>query len=78
MRGVKLRAIDNLSLEVGDNEIVGLLGPNGCGKSTTIKIVLGLLRASQGECRIYVEPGHRWRRAAVLAFCPRRRIFTAT
>ncbi|ADE55662.1 ABC transporter ATP-binding protein [Coraliomargarita akajimensis] len=58
MRGVKLRAVDNLSLEVGDNEIFGLLGPNGCGKSTTIKIVLGLLRASQGVCRIFGEPSH--------------------
>ncbi|MGB0416682.1 MAG: ABC transporter ATP-binding protein [Coraliomargarita sp.] len=58
MRGVKLRAVDNLSLEIGDNEIFGLLGPNGCGKSTTIKIVLGLLQASQGECRIFGQPSH--------------------
>lgn len=58
MRGVKLRAVDNLSLEVGDNEIFGLLGPNGCGKSTTIKIVLGLLQASQGECQIYGQPSY--------------------
>lgn len=58
MRGVKLRAVDNLSLEIGDNEIFGLLGPNGCGKSTTIKIVLGLLQASEGACSIYGEPSH--------------------
>lgn len=54
--GVKLRAVDNLNLEIRDNEIFGLLGPNGSGKSTTIKIILGLLEASQGECEIYGKP----------------------
>jgi ABC-2 type transport system ATP-binding protein len=58
MRGVKLRAVDDLSLEVGDNEIFGLIGPNGSGKSTTIKVVLGLLAASAGECQIYGQPSH--------------------
>ncbi len=53
IRSVKLRAVDDLSLEIGHNEIFGLLGPNGSGKSTTIKIILGLLEASAGECEIY-------------------------
>lgn len=56
IRGVKLRAVDDLCLEVGDNEIFGLLGPNGSGKSTTIKIILGLLEASAGRCEIYGKP----------------------
>lgn len=56
IRGIKLRAVDNLNLEIGHNEIFGLLGPNGSGKSTTIKIILGLLEASAGECRIYGNP----------------------
>jgi ABC-2 type transport system ATP-binding protein len=58
MRGVKLRAVDGLDLQVGDNEIFGLLGPNGCGKSTTIKVILGLLEASAGKCEIYGKPSH--------------------
>ncbi|MFT5623353.1 MAG: ABC-2 type transport system ATP-binding protein [Bacteroidia bacterium] len=58
MRGLKLRAVDDLNLEVGDNEIFGLIGPNGSGKSTTIKVVLGLLDASVGECQIYGKPSH--------------------
>ena len=58
MRGLKLRAVDDLNLEVGDNEIFGLIGPNGSGKSTTIKVVLGLLDASAGECQIYGKPSH--------------------
>jgi ABC-2 type transport system ATP-binding protein len=53
MSGVKLRAVDDLNLDVQDNEIFGLLGPNGSGKSTTIKILLGLLEPSVGECTIY-------------------------
>lgn len=57
-RGVKLRAVENINLEVANNEIYGLLGPNGSGKSTTIKIVLGLLRASKGSCHIYGQPSH--------------------
>ena len=56
MRGVKLRAVDNLNLEIRDNEIFGLLGPNGSGKSTTIKIILGLLEASAGQCEIFGNP----------------------
>lgn len=58
MRGLKLRAVDDVNLEVGDNEIFGLIGPNGSGKSTTIKVVLGLLDASVGECQIYGKPSH--------------------
>ncbi|MEY4033075.1 MAG: hypothetical protein RL492_269 [Verrucomicrobiota bacterium] len=41
LRGLKLRAVDNLSLEIPRGQVFGLLGPNGCGKSTTLKIVLG-------------------------------------
>ena len=42
-------ALDGLSLEVGDGELVALLGPSGCGKTTTMKIVAGLLEASEGD-----------------------------
>ena len=69
MRGMKLRAVEDLCLEVGDNEIFGLLGPNGSGKSTTIKIILGLLEASTGTCEIYGRP------AVVLVSCPRHLTF---
>ncbi len=53
LRGVKLRAVENLSLEVADNEVFGLLGPNGSGKSTTIKVILGLLEPTLGQCEIF-------------------------
>lgn len=49
----RLRAVDNLSLTVERGSIYGLLGPNGSGKSTTIKVALGLLKASSGTCGIF-------------------------
>ena len=56
LRGLKLRAVDNLSLEIPRGQVFGLLGPNGCGKSTTLKIVLGLVRATTGTIRILGSP----------------------
>ena len=48
--------LDGLDLQVARGEIVGLLGPNGCGKSTTLNIVCGLLDADAGQVRIGGEP----------------------
>ena len=59
LRGFKLRAVEDLSFEVGDNQIFGLLGPNGSGKSTTLKVVLGLLKATRGRCEVYGVPSER-------------------
>jgi ABC-2 type transport system ATP-binding protein len=53
IRGVKLRAVDNLTLRVPENCIYGLIGPNGSGKSTTLKILLGLTTPTSGECSLY-------------------------
>ncbi|AHF91769.1 ABC-type multidrug transport system, ATPase component [Opitutaceae bacterium TAV1] len=56
LRGVKLRAVDNLTLTIPEGQVFGLLGPNGSGKSTTIKVILGLLEATLGECRVFGVP----------------------
>ena len=45
-------AVDNMSLSIEDGEIFGFLGANGAGKSTTINIISGLLRANQGTVEI--------------------------
>jgi len=47
-----LTAVDNLSFTVGKGEIFGLLGPNGAGKTTTINLMLGLLKAQQGNIHV--------------------------
>lgn len=49
----KLKAIDDLSFEVLQGEILGLLGPNGSGKSTTINCLLSLLNFQEGSIKIW-------------------------
>ena len=46
----KVRAVDDLNLKVYPNEIYGFLGPNGSGKTTTIKMLLNLLHPTRGYC----------------------------
>tara|TARA_B110000438_G_scaffold256162_1_gene263467 strand:+ start:192 stop:926 length:735 start_codon:yes stop_codon:yes gene_type:complete len=45
-------AVKKINFKVNENEIIGLLGPNGCGKTTTIAMILGLLKPSDGKVLI--------------------------
>src|SRR5258705_1027812 len=49
----KLRAVNNLSLDVNQGELLGFLGLNGAGKTTTIRILLDLLRPTGGQALIF-------------------------
>ena len=51
-----VRAVDALELEVPRGAIFGLLGQNGAGKSTTIRMLLGLVRPTAGEVRLFGRP----------------------
>ncbi len=48
----KNRAVDNISFNVRENEIFGLLGPNGCGKTTTLRMISTILRPTSGQIEI--------------------------
>ncbi|MCQ6552385.1 ABC transporter ATP-binding protein [Streptomyces sp. C10-9-1] len=48
----RTHALDGLDLDVAPGEVHGFLGPNGSGKSTTIRVLLGLLRADAGSVRV--------------------------
>ena len=45
-------AVKDVSFKLNQNEIIGILGPNGCGKTTTIGMILGLLKPSNGKVLI--------------------------
>lgn len=49
-------AVDNVSFRIRRGEIFGFLGSNGCGKSTTMKMLTGLLPASEGEALLFGQP----------------------
>ena len=54
----KIPAVNSLSLSVHEGEIYGLIGPNGSGKTTTVKILVGLLKSDGGSAEVLGrEPG---------------------
>lgn len=48
-----IQALDGLSFQVGEGEILGFVGPNGCGKTTTTRLMLDLYRRDAGEIRVF-------------------------
>ncbi|MDQ4028898.1 MAG: ABC transporter ATP-binding protein [Actinomycetota bacterium] len=57
VRGAPVVAVDGLTMSVPEGGVYGFLGPNGSGKTTTIRCLLGLVRATSGRCRILdVDP----------------------
>jgi ABC-2 type transport system ATP-binding protein len=51
-----VRALDHLNLSVEKGEVFGFLGPNGAGKTTTLKILMNLIRPTDGSARVIGEP----------------------
>jgi len=54
----RFTAVDHITLTISEGEIYGLLGPNGSGKTTTIKMLCGLLRPTSGYAAILGKPIH--------------------
>ena len=47
-----LKALENLDISVKSGEVMGLIGPNGSGKTTTINLITGLLKADSGKVQL--------------------------
>lgn len=70
-------ALDDVSLEIGEGKIIGLLGPNGSGKSTMLKIIAGVLQATEGSVEVCGKPVGSETKALV-SFLPERTYFDSS
>lgn len=66
----KVRAVDDLTFQVKSGEVFGLLGPNGSGKTTTLKMLLGLLFPTRGQARVLGRSPRDVRVKARIGFLP--------
>ena len=67
-----LAALEHVNLELEDGEFVAVAGPNGGGKTTLVRILLGLLRPTSGRALLYGEPAHRFSRRSLLGYLAQR------
>ena len=67
--------INNLNLSIPSGKIIGLLGPNGCGKSTLIKMIAGILQPTSGEITVNGSPVGE-KTCADISYLPERTYFT--
>jgi ABC-2 type transport system ATP-binding protein len=70
LKAKKIKALDNLNLEVKAGEIFGFLGPNGAGKTTAIKIFLGLLFPTYGEVYVFDNSVRDIKTKAIIGYLP--------
>jgi ABC-2 type transport system ATP-binding protein len=71
----KVRALDNLTLNVEGGQIFGFLGGNGAGKTTTIKILMSLIFPSEGRAKILGEDISNVKMHARIGYCPENPYF---
>ncbi|MFH1292477.1 MAG: ABC transporter ATP-binding protein [bacterium] len=55
----KIKILDNIGFDLGRNEIIAILGPNGCGKTTLLKIIAGLEEYTDGEIVVHAQTSYR-------------------
>src|SRR5947209_10970046 len=63
-------ALQALNLQINRGEIFGLLGPNGSGKTTTIKLLLGLLFPTEGDALVFGQPATDVRKNERIGYLP--------
>lgn len=71
----RVRVLHALDLTIENSETYGLLGPNGAGKTTTLKILLGLMRPTEGSARVLGETAGNTKALARVGFLPEQPYF---
>jgi zinc transport system ATP-binding protein len=66
------RVLESVDLQIEEGEFVAIAGPNGGGKTTLIRLALGLERPSAGRAMLYGEPAHRFSRRRTLGYLAQR------
>jgi zinc transport system ATP-binding protein len=64
--------LENVSFSIGSGEYWGMIGPNGGGKTTLIKILLGLIEPDFGEIRIFGTPLNKFKNHSILGYVPQK------
>jgi ABC-2 type transport system ATP-binding protein len=75
LRRQRVIAVKNLHLTIQPGEVYGLLGPNGCGKSTSLKILLGLVTPNSGRALIFGKDSREYRSRRDVGFLPENPYF---
>lgn len=70
--GAEVPALAEVDLRIAEGERLGILGPNGGGKSTLLKIILGLLRPQQGTARVLGRSPDEARRSSLIGYVPQK------
>ncbi len=68
-------ALDSVSLTVNEGEIFGVIGPNGAGKTTLVKVLLAIVRPTNGSARVFGQPPGRPATRARIGFLPEETSF---
>ena len=71
-----VKVLDGLNLQISSGKIIGLLGPNGCGKSTLMKLISGLLQPDSGEILVDGNPVGEQSKSLV-SYLPERTYFNS-
>ena len=66
------RVLEGVTLRLGEGEFVAVAGPNGGGKTTLVRLILGLERPADGRALLFGEPAHRFSRRRTLGYLAQR------
>lgn len=69
------KALQNITLEVFQNEVLGIIGPNGAGKSTLLKVILGLIYPNSGEVYIQGKINQHIEIKKIIGYLPENAVF---